>query len=55
MPERSKAVTAAIENYHQLLALQAKLPANKQWELGAAIKAATAQAYVEIEAAQVRT
>jgi hypothetical protein len=52
--EREMTKQAAIKNYRQLVALQAKLPANRQWELGAAIKAAKAQAYVEIEAAQVR-
>ncbi len=44
----------AIREYRELVAIQARMPAEEQWKLGEAIKAAKCRAYVEIEAAQVR-
>ena len=45
----TKAAKDAIKAYRELVTKQANMPADQQWTMGQAIKAAKAAAYVEIE------
>ena len=48
------AAKIAIKEYRALCALQARMPADQQWTMGKAIKAAKVRAYVELEARSIK-
>lgn len=50
--QRSKGFRRAAAEYRELVRVQGSLPADRQWIMGATIRAAKARAYVEAEAAE---